>query len=161
MTISILPAVNATLNGLSAVFLICGFLAIKAGKREVHRGFMLGAVCASVLFLASYLYYHAHAGTTSFREPAWFRPYYLTLLGTHTFLAVVILPLIVVTLTRAFRERFENHKKIARWTFPLWLYVSLTGVLIYFLLYQIYPQQPPVLPAAGNRALQAPATFAN
>ena len=102
---------------------------------------MVGALVCSALFLASYLTYHWFAGRTVFREPAWFRPIYLTLLLTHTVLAVAIVPLILITATRAFREKFEAHKKIARWTWPLWMYVSVTGVVIYFLLYQIFPQR--------------------
>ena len=88
-----------------------------------------------------YLIYHSQAGRTIFREPAWFRPIYLSILLTHTVLAVVILPLVVMTLNRALKERFELHKKIARWTWPIWMYVSLTGVLIYLLLYQVFPQR--------------------
>jgi uncharacterized membrane protein YozB (DUF420 family) len=107
---------------------------------------MIGALIASVLFLICYITYHSyrayylHEGPTRFLEPAWFRPIYLTILGTHTILAVVIVPMVVMTVSRAIRARFELHKKIARWTWPLWMYVSLTGVLIYFLLYQIFPQ---------------------
>lgn len=140
MTWHDLPAVNASLNGLSAVLLTAGYVCIRRGKMAAHRKFMLGAVTASTLFLACYLYYHYHAGRTIFRDPAWFRPIYLTLLLTHTVLAVTIVPLIGVTLSRALRERFALHKKIARWTWPLWMYVSLTGVLIYFLLYHLFPQ---------------------
>jgi uncharacterized membrane protein YozB (DUF420 family) len=99
---------------------------------------MIGALTTSTLFLASYLYYHFHAGRTTF--PAnWFKPIYLTILLTHTVLAVVILPLIAMTLSRAVKQNFELHKKIARWTWPLWMYVSVTGVVIYVLLYQIFP----------------------
>ena len=102
---------------------------------------MKAAVVTSTLFLISYLTYHAHAGRTVFKEPASFRPIYLTLLLTHTVLAVVIVPLVIVTLTRALRRRFDSHRKIARWTWPLWMYVSVTGVIIYLLLYKIFPQQ--------------------
>jgi putative membrane protein len=143
MKLSDLPALNAFLNGLSAMLLTAAFIFIRRKNIVAHRRCMLAAVTCSILFLISYLTYHAHAGTTYFRNPPWFRPIYLTLLGTHTVLAVTIIPLIIITLTRAFKARFENHRKIARWTWPLWMYVSVTGVLIYFLLYQVFPQQKP------------------
>ena len=141
MALSDLPAVNACLNGLSTCFLVAGFILIRRKRIAAHRACMLGAVATSTLFLACYVYYHLHAGRTEFRNPAWFRPIYLTILLTHTVLAVVIVPMVIVTLVRALRERFDQHKRIARWTHPLWLYVSVTGVLIYFLLYQIFPQR--------------------
>ena len=140
MTLSNLPAINACFNALSTVLLSSGWVFIRRGRRTAHRNCMIAAFVSSTFFLAGYLYYHFHAGTTHFADPAWFRPIYLTLLLTHTVLAVVIVPLIFMTFIRAFRERFELHKKIARWTLPLWLYVSFTGVLIYLLLYQIFPQ---------------------
>lgn len=141
ITISDLPAVNALLNGLSAVFLTAGYLFIRRQRRKAHRNCMIAAVVTSTLFLVCYLTYHAQAGRTTFREPAWFRPIYLTILLTHTVLAVLILPLVVMTLNRALKERFELHKKIARWTWPIWMYVSITGVVIYLLLYQVFPQR--------------------
>ncbi len=141
MHLSQLPAVNASLNAISAVFLTAGFLLIKRQKQLAHRNCMIGALVASTLFLACYLYYHFHAGRTVFRDPAWFRPIYLTLLFTHTVLAVTIVPMIIVTVIRAARRRFDLHKKIARWTWPLWMYVSVTGVLIYYLLYIQFPQR--------------------
>ena len=142
MTVHDLPAVNATLNGLSAVFLACGFYFIKRGNKIAHRNCMITAFCTSVIFLACYLTYHVTVKTiTHFVDPAWFRPVYLTILLTHTVLAVVIVPLILVTLHRARKERFEAHKRIARWTWPLWMYVSVTGVVIYLLLYQLFPQK--------------------
>ena len=141
MTLNDLPAVNACLNGLASLLLIAGYVFIKRGDRTAHRNCMIAALTASTLFLASYLYYHFHAGRTVFKDPAWFRPIYLTLLLTHTILAVAIVPMILVTVSRAAKARFELHKKIARWTWPLWMYVSVTGVIIYFLLYQIFPQQ--------------------
>jgi putative membrane protein len=141
VTLSDLPAVNACLNGLSTCFLTAGFLLIRRKRIAAHRNCMLGAVVSSTLFLACYIYYHLHAGRTVFKEPAWFRPIYLTILLTHTVLAVTIVPMVIVTLVRALRQRFDQHKRIARWTLPLWLYVSVTGVLIYFLLYQFFPQR--------------------
>lgn len=146
MSIHDLPAVNATLNALSAVFLTAGFVFIKRGNKIAHRNCMISAFATSVVFLLCYLTYHGylavvlHKGPTRFLNPAWFRPIYLTLLGTHTILAVVIVPLILRTLWLAKNERFETHKRIARWTWPLWMYVSITGVMVYFLLYQIFPQ---------------------
>jgi uncharacterized membrane protein YozB (DUF420 family) len=147
MTIHDLPAVNATLNGLSAIFLAFGFVFIKTGRKIAHRNCMISAFCTSVIFLACYLTYHTwvalvlHQGPTRFENPLWFRPIYLTILTTHTILAAVIVPLIIITLSRALRERFDRHKKIARWTWPLWMYVSVTGVVIYWLLYVQFPQK--------------------
>ena len=141
MTLYDLPKINASLNALSAVLLTIGFISIKRGNKAAHRNCMIGALTCSVIFLACYIYYHFHAGRTVFTNPAWFRPIYLTLLLTHTVLAVAILPMIVVTVVRAAKQRFEAHKRIARWTWPIWMYVSVTGVLIYFLLYQIFPQR--------------------
>jgi putative membrane protein len=147
MTIMDLPAVNGSLNGLSAIFLTCGYVFIRRGNRAAHRNCMITAFVTSALFLACYLTYHIylgvvlHRGPTRFENPPWFRPIYLTILITHTILAVVIVPLVFMTLSRALKQRFALHKKIARWTWPLWMYVSVTGVLIYFLLYQIFPQQ--------------------
>lgn len=140
MSLADLLAVNASLNALSAVFLTAGYLFIRLKNQATHRNCMVAALCTSTLFLVCYLTYHALAGRTVFREPAWFRPIYLAILLTHTVLAVVIVPLILVTVIRAFRQRFDRHKKIARWTWPLWMYVSVTGVVIYLLLYRIFPQ---------------------
>jgi uncharacterized membrane protein YozB (DUF420 family) len=142
MTVHDLPAVNATLNGLSAIFLTLGFIFIKRGNIIAHRNCMISAFCTSTIFLACYLTYHFTVKTvTHFVEPAWFKPIYLTILLTHTVLAVTIVPMILVTLNRARLQRFDLHKKIARWTWPLWMYVSVTGVVIYLLLYQIFPQK--------------------
>jgi uncharacterized membrane protein YozB (DUF420 family) len=147
MSFSDLPAVNACLNSLSAVLLVLGFRHIKAGNRKAHRNCMLTACCTSLLFLACYVTYHEWMrrtqGTahTKFVEPQWFRPVYLTILYTHLVAAIAILPLVIMTLVRALKGNFERHKKIARWTWPLWMYVSVTGVVIYLLLYQIFPQK--------------------
>ncbi len=147
MSLADLPVVNACLNGLSAVFLGFGFYFIRHKKQIAHRNCMVAAFTTSVLFLICYLTYHIyylgyvlHRGPTVFKNPAWFRPIYLTILGTHTVLAIVIVPLVLVTLNRAIKQRFELHKKIAHWTWPLWMYVSVTGVVIYLLLYKIFPQ---------------------
>ena len=149
MSLHDLPAVNASLNGLSAVFLTAGFVFIKLGNKPAHRNCMIAAFVTSIFFLACYLTYHTwlavvlHQGPTRFLEPRWFRPIYLAILLTHTVLAVVIVPMILITLNRARLQRFEPHKKIARWTWPLWMYVSVTGVAVYLLLYQIFPQTKP------------------
>jgi len=140
MTLSDLPAVNAALNTLSTIFLTCGYVFIRRQRQVAHRNCMIGAVISSTLFLTCYLIYHYNAGRTVFRDPAWFRPIYLTILLTHTILAVVIVPMVLTTLYRAATRQFERHKKIARWTWPIWMYVSITGVIIYFLLYHIFPQ---------------------
>ena len=140
MTIHDLPAVNASLNGLSAVFLTAGYIFIRRKDQGAHKKCMLAAVVTSTLFLTCYVIYHAKAGRTVFKDPQWFRPVYLTILLTHTILAVVIVPLVLVTLSRALRQRFDLHKKLARWTWPIWMYVSVTGVVIYLLLYIIFPQ---------------------
>ena len=142
MTIHDLPAVNATLNGLSAILLAAGFVFIKQGNKTAHRNCMIAAFCTSAIFLGCYLTYHVMVKTiTHFVEPAWFRPIYLTLLATHTILAAAIVPLILITLNRARKQQFEAHKRIARWPWPLWMYVSVTGVAIYLLLYRIFPQK--------------------
>ena len=144
MSIHDLPAVNASLNGLSAVFLTTGFVFIKRGNKIAHRNCMIAAFCTSVIFLGCYLTYHTSVQTvTHFRNPEWFRPIYLAILLTHTILAIVIVPMILITLNRARLQRFELHKKIARWTWPLWMYVSVTGVVVYLLLYQIFQQTKP------------------
>jgi putative membrane protein len=142
MTLHDLPAVNGTLNGLSAIFLTAGFVFIKRKNIAAHRACMISAFATSVIFLICYLTYHIFVHTvTVFRNPLWFRPIYLTILLTHTVLAVVIVPLVLMTLSRALKRRFELHKKIARWTWPLWMYVSVTGVIVYLILYQIFPQR--------------------
>jgi uncharacterized membrane protein YozB (DUF420 family) len=132
---AIFPALNATLNGVSAVLLITGRWLISRRRIAAHRAVMLSALGASTAFLVSYLYYHAHVGSVHFRGQGWSRPVYFTILTSHTILAAVIVPLVIITLSRALRERFDLHRAIARWTFPLWLYVSMTGVIIYFMLY--------------------------
>ncbi len=134
-----LPALNACLNAASAVLLLLGRWFIGKGDWRRHRACMLTAVVTSSLFLVGYLTYHSQAGTTRFTHPGWPRVVYLSILSTHTVLAGVIVPMVAITLSRALRERFDRHKAIARWTFPLWLYVSVTGVLIYLMLYRIWP----------------------
>ena len=146
MSFTDLPAVNGCLNALSAVFLSAGYYFIRRKNQRAHQKCMIAAFVASTVFLGCYITYHGylacylHRGPTVFRHPAGFRPIYLTILLTHTVLAVVIVPLALITLWRALKQRFPLHRKIARWTWPLWMYVSVTGVLIYLLLYQIFPQ---------------------
>ncbi|HEX8178261.1 MAG TPA: DUF420 domain-containing protein [Pyrinomonadaceae bacterium] len=134
-----LPHLNAVLNATSGVLLLTGFFLIRQRRVKAHLTCMLAALAASVVFLASYLVYHAQHGTTRFTGQGAARPVYFFILTTHTVLAVVIVPLIAVTLRRALGGDYGRHMRIARWTFPLWLYVSITGVLVYLMLYQLYP----------------------
>ena len=133
-----LPALNAVLNGASAVLLLTGRAFIRRGQMRAHRFLMLAALSTSLAFLVSYLYYHAHVGSVHFPGHGWSRPLYFSILLTHTILAAVIVPLVVVTLSRALRARYSLHRAIARWTFPLWMYVSITGVVIYLMLYRMF-----------------------
>ncbi|MDR7419558.1 MAG: DUF420 domain-containing protein [Armatimonadota bacterium] len=135
------PTINAGLNGAAAALLATGYAAIRRRRIAVHRRLMLTAVATSALFLVSYLYYHAQAGTTRFAGQGWIRTLYFAVLATHTALAAVILPLAVTTLSRALRGRFLEHRRIARVTLPVWIYVSVTGVVVYLMLYHIYPSR--------------------
>ena len=137
MSISDLPAVNASLNGLSALLLAAGYACIRSGRRDAHRNCMIAALVSSTFFLSSYLVYHFHVGSVPFPGRGPIRAVYFTILITHTILAVVIVPLVAVTVTRALRERFDAHRRIARITLPLWAYVSVTGVIIYWMLYRL------------------------
>ncbi|HZM17700.1 MAG TPA: DUF420 domain-containing protein [Candidatus Krumholzibacteria bacterium] len=139
MALEDLPALNAGLNTLSALFLLTGFLCIRRRRIAAHRACMLSALGTSTLFLISYLTYHFQVGTTRFTATGWIRPLYFTILATHTVLAVVIVPLVLLTLRRALRREFPRHARLARWTLPLWFYVSVTGVVIYVLLYRVAP----------------------
>jgi len=131
-------ALNASLNGVSAILLAGGYAAIRSGKVAVHKRFMISAFAVSSTFLVSYLIYHYRVGHVAFQGQGWIRPVYFVLLLTHTVLAIVIVPMILVTLRRAWLERFDRHRIIARWTLPLWFYVSVTGVIVYLMVYQIY-----------------------
>lgn len=139
MSLSQLPALNAILNTLSTIMLLLGYRFIKKRKILAHRICMSGAFLTSVLFLISYLIYHFQHPTTRFAGPQWSRPIYFFILFTHVVLAIVIVPLVLTTVSRAVKGNFLNHRRIARVTLPLWLYVSVTGVLVYLLLYQIFP----------------------
>jgi uncharacterized membrane protein YozB (DUF420 family) len=132
-----LPGVNATLNATTALLLTTGYLLIRSGRRRAHRAVMLAAFGVSIAFLASYLWYHAHAGTTHFPGRGWIRPVYFAILLSHTVLAAAIVPLALVTLARGLRADFPRHARLARWTLPVWLYVSVTGVVIYVMLYRL------------------------
>jgi uncharacterized membrane protein YozB (DUF420 family) len=133
------PALNASLNGISALLLAGGYVAIRAGKMEVHKRFMLSAFWVSAVFLVSYVIYHIRVKqVVLFQGQGWIRPVYFALLLSHTILAIVIVPMILITLRRAWLEKFDKHRMIARWTLPLWFYVSVTGVIVYLMVYQIY-----------------------
>jgi uncharacterized membrane protein YozB (DUF420 family) len=131
-------ALNASLNGASAILLAGGYWAIRSGRIAVHKRFMISAFAVSSVFLVSYLVYHYRVGHVAFQGQGWIRPVYFVLLLTHTVLAIVIVPMILVTLRRAWLERFDRHRIIARWTLPLWFYVSVTGVIVYLMVYQFY-----------------------
>lgn len=136
--IDYLPTVNAILNSTSAILLIIGRRFIKQGKQEYHKRTMIATFSVSVLFLISYLTYHAFHLMTKFQGEGWVRPVYFTILTTHTICAALIVPLAIITLRRGLLRSFDLHRKIARWTFPVWLYVSITGVMVYVMLYHLY-----------------------
>jgi putative membrane protein len=139
ISVTQLPDVNAALNSLSAVFLLAGYRFIRLKNQQAHRRCMLAAFSCSMLFLISYLVYHYQVGSVSFKGQGWIRPVYFTILITHTILATAVLPLALITLIRALRERFDAHRRIARWTLPIWAYVSVTGVIVYGMLYWLVP----------------------
>lgn len=139
--ISNLPHLNAVLNTISALFLITGYRFIRAGRVRAHRNCQIAALATSTCFLISYLTYHYYHGDTRFLGQGIVRPFYFAILITHVILAIVIVPLVMITVYRAARGDFVRHRKIARWTLPLWLYVSVTGVIVYLMLYHIYPSQ--------------------
>jgi uncharacterized membrane protein YozB (DUF420 family) len=139
--LSHLPTLNASLNATGAVLLFSGYYFIRQQNITAHRFCMASAFVVSVLFLCSYLYYHAHAGSTRFTGVGWIRPVYFTILLTHTVLAAIVPFLAVMTLYRALQQEWDKHRRIARWTLPIWLYVSVTGVVIYGLLYHVYGPQ--------------------
>lgn len=132
------PALNATLNALCGVLLILGFIFIRRRKIFAHRVAMTAAFLTSVAFLISYLIYHYQVGSVRFQGQGWIRPVYFSILLTHTVLAAAVLPMALVTLSRALAQKFDRHRRIARWTLPVWLYVSATGVVVYWLLYHAY-----------------------
>lgn len=137
VALSTWPLLNACLNGTSALLIGSGFVAIRRRRIAVHKVCMLAACATSVLFLVSYLLYHHQVGSTAFTGQGAIRVVYFTVLISHTILAVVIVPLVIMTVYRAWREQWPRHRRLARWTLPLWLYVSVTGVVIYIMLYQL------------------------
>ena len=141
MPVENLPTLNAILNATSAIFLAAGFLFIRRKNIKAHRLSMLAALISSTLFLTSYLIYHYLAGSTRFQGPGWARMLYLVILIPHTILAAIMVPFILVVVLRAFRNQFEKHRRLARWTLPVWLYVSVTGVIIYLMLYHWFPSR--------------------
>ena len=150
MQLQDLPLINAILNSCSALLLPAGYVAIKRDQKERHKRCMVSALITSTLFLTCYVIYHVGmqrvygSAHTRFVDPAWFRPWYLALLASHLLLAIAIVPMVLMTVYHAIRGNFEKHRKIARWTWPCWMYVSVTGVVIYLLLYRIFPQTPAV-----------------
>ena len=137
ITYADLPHLNATLNGTSALLLLSGYFFIRTHRTRVHRAFMLAAVATSSLFLISYIVYHVHAGSVRFQASGWIRSVYFAVLISHTVLAAVVVPIVLVTLRSALVGRFDRHRRIARWAFPVWLYVSVTGVIVYLMLYHL------------------------
>ncbi len=140
MSLRYLPTLNALLNATSAALLMLGVKQIYAKNVEAHKRFMVSAFVVSTLFLISYLVYHFNVGSVGFTGTGWIRPVYFLILITHSVLAVLVPPMAIITLYRAWRGDFERHRRIARWTYPIWLYVSFTGVIVYLLLYVFYPR---------------------
>ncbi|MBI3653952.1 MAG: DUF420 domain-containing protein [Acidobacteria bacterium] len=141
MSLSFFPTLNAILNGTSAVLLFSGYLFIRRKNIAAHRACMSAALIASILFLICYLIYHYNVGATKFIGPTWARTLYFIILIPHTILAVAMVPFVIITAVRAFRGQFDKHRKIARLTFPVWLFVSVTGVIVYFMLYHWFPSR--------------------
>ena len=137
MSVTDLPALNATLNAIAFVFLVTGYVFITQGRRNAHRNCMIGALIMSAAFLTSYVIYHLQVGSVPFTRTGWIRTVYFAVLIPHVILAAAIVPMIIVTVSRALSRRFDQHRRIARWTLPLWLYVSITGVIVYVMLYQM------------------------
>ncbi len=135
---NIFPGINAALNGASAVLITTARVLIQQKKIRLHRMLMIAAVVTSSLFLISYVYYHLHVCSVHFPGQGWVRPLYFTILFSHTLLAAMVVPLVLTSLSLGLRERFDRHRRISRWTFPVWLYVSVTGVVVYVMLYKIY-----------------------
>ena len=135
MTVSMLPTVNAILNMTSAILLTLGWINIKRKRREIHKRFMLSAVAVSIMFLTSYLTYHFHVGSVPYPRHDFTRIIYFSILIPHTLLAISLLPLVIINLTLALKNKFSRHRRLARWVLPIWMYVSVSGVIIYFMLY--------------------------
>jgi putative membrane protein len=139
LSVDNLPALNAVLNGTAGILLVIGYFYIRQGNMAAHKKVMISAFVVSSIFLISYLIYHAHAGSTKFLGTGFIRPVYFSILISHIILAAVIVPMAIITMFRGLKARYDKHKRIARWTLPVWLYVSVTGVIIYVMLYHLYP----------------------
>jgi putative membrane protein len=137
MSVTDLPALNASLNATSTVLLVTGYILIRSGRRQAHRNVMIAALVTSAMFLTSYVIYHAQVGSVPFKGTGWIRTLYFAVLIPHVILAAAIVPPILITASRALSAKYDKHKRIARWTLPLWLYVSVTGVIVYLMLYQM------------------------
>jgi len=135
MDLSMFPTLNAFLNGTTALLLLCGYFCIRRGRREIHKRFMIAAFTTSAAFLLSYLYYHAHVGSVPFKGVGGARTMYFTILISHSILAAAVVPMATISLMRGLSSHVDKHRAIARWTLPVWLYVSVTGVAVYLLLY--------------------------
>ena len=137
MTVSDLPALNATLNAISTVLLVTGYVFIRRGQRQKHKACMIAALAVSAMFLTSYVIYHSQVGSVPFKGTGWIRTLYFAVLIPHVILAAAIVPPILITVSRGLSAKYDKHRRIARWTLPLWLYVSVTGVIVYLMLYQM------------------------
>jgi len=137
MSVTDLPALNATLNACSTIILITGYVFIRRGDRRKHKACMIAALVVSALFLTSYVIYHAQVGSVPFKGTGWIRTVYFAVLIPHVILAAAIVPPILITVSRGLSAKYDKHRRIARWTLPLWLYVSVTGVIVYVMLYQL------------------------
>lgn len=137
MTLRDLPTLNAILNATTAVLLITGRMQIKRGRVSVHKKIMISALVVSCLFLTSYLFYHYNVGTVRYPHHNWTRPLYLIILGTHTVLAAGMVPFIIAAVTFALKEKFEKHRRLVRWVWPIWIYISVTGIVVYLMLYRL------------------------
>ena len=137
MTVTDLPALNASLNAISTVLLLTGYVFIRRGERQKHKACMIAALVTSTLFLTSYVIYHAQVGSVPFKGTGWIRTVYFAVLIPHVILAAAVVPPILITVSRALSAKYDKHRRIARWTLPVWLYVSITGVIVYLMLYQL------------------------
>lgn len=137
MSLTDLPALNATLNGLATILLLAGFFAIKSGKQETHKKIMITALCVSAAFLTSYLIYHYNVGSVPYPKHDWTRPLYFAILIPHVLLAGLMTPFIIVAVVHAFRGKFSKHRRLVKWVWPVWMFVSVTGVVVYLMLYQL------------------------
>jgi uncharacterized membrane protein YozB (DUF420 family) len=137
MTVTDLPALNATLNAISGVLLVTGYLFIRSGDRQKHKACMIGALVVSTLFLTSYVIYHLQVGSVPFRGTGWIRTVYFSVLIPHVILAAALVPPVLITASRGLTAKYDQHRRIARWTLPLWLFVSVSGVIVYLMLYQM------------------------